>query len=1116
MKRSMLVLPGIFAALIVLLAWGKFTSPANSAPAPSPDQITILDNQASETHPGWQWTLEEVDPYKTFDLMTDRSLALDAAGHPHLAYGQINLTYARYDGLSWHFKVVDSAENVGSYAALALDDNDLPHISYYDQTHGDLRYAHFDGSTWVTATVDSAGDVGQHTSIAVDAAGHPHISYYDVANTGLKYASFDGSAWVIEPVDGAGEMGQFTSLALDDSGLPHIAYYGSTHLKYAHYTGASWQILTVDPSNLVGKYASIALDGANHPHIGYYDETNQDLKYAYYDGATWQKQSVDTEGDLGAHTSLALDSTNRPSIAYFASEAIKIAHFDGADWQFEDLAGFGSNQTALSLALNSSDHPTLVVAQSPQLRVFTFAGSGWQNEMVDYAGYTGRYADIVLDENDRPQISYCTRKPSSNPGDSDDCDYLKIAAFDGLDWQIAIVDRGGYHVSLALDSTGKARISYMDALEHDTLKYAYFDGASWQVEAIDALASSNYSWDMYTSLALDSADLPHISYCGYIPYICGELRYARFDGAQWITATVDSVGAFGKYNSIALDDADLPHISYGGGINPNQHLKHAFFDGGAWLTEIVDTGGYAVSQALDEHGHPQIIHGNTGNALKFATFDGYAWQLETVFSGLSGSMENSLAINSAGQPHFSYIDLHSGVGWRLKYALKDDSGWHNEFIVYLGNLDNYGDLALDTQDRPHISYGGQTLKYAYLTPIPLSGASIQGPQIVGADQNNVYSASTTPLNALEPITITWSNGSSGPTAVYSWDQQGTYPISVTVRNPVGLVTDTMMVTVQNMIFLPVVYGPPLIGDLHGGVYDSGTSLAIQGATVCVWPTGPCGATDSNGLYNLYNIPIGWYSVSASAGGYQSGGTDILITLGPSNELNFYLTSLQQYGSVSGQVVSAVTAQGIGGASVCLASGSPCTSTDGSGNYTLSNVPTGAQTVRASAGGYTSLDQGVTVNANQTAQSNFVLSPSLAQGEMRIVLTWGANPRDLDSHLWLPSSHPYHVYWNHKGSCSADPYTCLDVDDRQSYGPETITIKQRFGGTYRYAVYNYSNDATIIASGAHIQVYDSTGLIGDYYVPTSGDGRWWYVFDLDGNSGAITFHNTIMTSSPEPY
>merc|ERR1712107_13671 len=66
------------------------------------------------------------------------------------------------------------------------------------------------------------------------------------------------------------------------------------------------------------------------------------------------------------------------------------------------------------------------------------------------------------------------------------------------------------------------------------------------------------------------------------------------------------------------------------------------------------------------------------------------------------------------------------------------------------------------------------------------------------------------------------------------------------------------------------------------------------------------------------------------------------------------------------------------------------------------------------------------------------SPVMQATGWRIVLTWGMEPLDVDLHVyWGTTSNPlkYQVYYRNK--CT--PLMTLDVDDRFSEGPETVTI-----------------------------------------------------------------------------
>jgi len=128
-----------------------------------------------------------------------------------------------------------------------------------------------------------------------------------------------------------------------------------------------------------------------------------------------------------------------------------------------------------------------------------------------------------------------------------------------------------------------------------------------------------------------------------------------------------------------------------------------------------------------------------------------------------------------------------------------------------------------------------------------------------------------------------------------------------------------------------------------------------------------------------------------------------------------------------------------------------------------------------------------------AGTTYAISPVMTNLDgLRIVLNWGVNPLDLDSHLVFPNNH---VYFSKDNGDQAN----LDVDDITSYGPETITITQKKEGQrYIYAVHNYSeksnlNSSSLSKSAAKVFVYVGQTLIRTYYVPNNQIGNMWAVF-----------------------
>jgi len=311
-------------------------------------------------------------------------------------------------------------------------------------------------------------------------------------------------------------------------------------------------------------------------------------------------------------------------------------------------------------------------------------------------------------------------------------------------------------------------------------------------------------------------------------------------------------------------------------------------------------------------------------------------------------------------------------------------------------------------------------------------------------------------------------------------------------------------------------------------------LHSKNITSWLWNFGDGTTSTLQNPNHVYTAP-GTYNVSLTIGDGTNSNTETkngFITVNGSGGTS----------TLTGMVSNALNGEPVPGALVSVAGLSA--TTDAQGNYTINNIPSGSLVANFNANNTAGLaplailftDQS-TENSNTVTCSkadfitytnnqvvipiggsltlNISLSPVLAAGSMRFVLNWGAEPTDIDSHLNTPEieGQAYHIYYSNKGSATSVPYALLDYDITSGYGPETVTIYQMFGGTYQYYIYNYSGSPELTTSQAVVQIYNASGLLKTLQVPTTGEGLYWYVCDVNGANGALTIRNVIQQEAP---
>jgi hypothetical protein len=306
----------------------------------------------------------------------------------------------------------------------------------------------------------------------------------------------------------------------------------------------AWNIEVIDEGK-VGLYPSLVIDQSDNPQMIYMDDNRDILKMAKVkEDGTWGLQTFDSPNNDGYHGSLVIDDTGDQHVCRFIHNLEYIVYISGAKW---DVGPFITNvravDTTLQIDADYNAHIVYFDTNSSELRYAILQGAGWSTQIIANSTEEGVTFPFVLDATGQAHVSYY-----------DPAQGLVYAIYSGGNWGFQVVDPGagvGLYPSLALDSEGQPHMSYFDS-KSNTLKHAYWNGVMWDVQIVDQTG-------IFTSIALDAEDFVHISYYDQPE---GNLKYALGSQKQWVVYVVDSSLDVGLYSSLALDSQGTPRISY--------------------------------------------------------------------------------------------------------------------------------------------------------------------------------------------------------------------------------------------------------------------------------------------------------------------------------------------------------------------------------------------------------------------------------------------------------------------------------------------------------------------------------------------------------------------------
>ena len=304
------------------------------------------------------------------------------------------------------------------------------------------------------------------------------------------------------------------------------------------------------------------------------------------------------------------------------------------------------------------------------------------------------------------------------------------------------------------------------------------------------------------------------------------------------------------------------------------------------------------------------------------------------------------------------------------------------------------------------------------------------------------------------------------------------------------------------------------GTLNGTVVNSANGAAISNANVKIYK-----ANSSSMVTSVKTNGSGNYSVKLAAGKYvlkiTSSGFDELnmsVTVTAGSTVSAPKAKMVKKAAtncvVSGTITNALDGRGVPGATIKVRTGinnktggyaSGSATTNSSGNYSLT-LRVGTYTLEVSKNGYVTGYINVSASGSTCKNQNTSITPVVETGKIRIVLTWGEQPRDLDSHVQFDmNGDTQEIYYAKKTYVhNGVEVVQLDHDDTSSYGPETITLNEPEATEYAYYVYNFSRDGNLVGSDAKVVVYSGDREIATFTAPTTGSGDYWDVFTIRGD------------------
>ncbi len=320
--------------------------------------------------------------------------------------------YINNTGVGWSNPIVISDDQnlwnneSSQYPSIAIDNNDVIHVVWHDNTNGEwgvdteIMYTNYTTSGWSNATVISDDYTGWNDDqslvpkIATDINGTVHVVWYDDTNGKwgtdweIMYANYTTStswsnATAISDIYGWNDQSSFwPDIATDSNGTVHVVWFDDTNgewgndreIMYMNHTSTGWSNASVISDDNTGwndglsEQPDITVDKDGIIHVVWQDSTDgtwgtdQEIMYSKYTVTGWSNIEVISDDSSGWND----DTSINPTILTDENGVVHVVWEDHTNgiWGIDIEIMYSNNKTSTKESL--VDIILLIMTLSPE------------------------------------------------------------------------------------------------------------------------------------------------------------------------------------------------------------------------------------------------------------------------------------------------------------------------------------------------------------------------------------------------------------------------------------------------------------------------------------------------------------------------------------------------------------------------------------------------------------------------------------------------------------------------------------------------------------------------------------------------------------------------------